>query len=214
MRSAADSAPALRQASARILVSNPYIEVGREASGRERIHIACTGDLLLAVIAVDKRRFGHSYGVSMEWVTGVVVPLVIGVLASVGTVVITRMIDARKDARARDHEAISAVRGYIHELDDYSDLLQAQADSHGPWRDHPGYDDTKNLIRKGSMEKIQAAFEAARAFFPRLRIDADERALIGNRFPDHGDHPVEGAINFDQRARGLEQVLTRGLNAP
>lgn len=147
----------------------------------------------------------------VNWVTGVAVPVALGLSSSFGAVGLTKYIDGKRADRSRDAEARDAIQALIFRLDDYSDLLQAQADSHGSWDLGERYDDTKNVIRKGSVEDVEAAFEAARRHFPRLKLNPDEKGLIANRFPDHGDHPVEGAGNFHVRARALEKVLARGL---
>jgi hypothetical protein len=141
----------------------------------------------------------------MEWITGVVVPIGLGLLAAFGaTWYSNRKNDRRLQQEANDRAA-DAVRGLIRALRDTSDDLEARAMKVGGW------DPTKDVINHGGQDAVRAAFTEAAPYFHRLRVLTTDNKPLRNEFPDYGSDPMAGSESFHERAEQIQAVLDRGL---
>lgn len=142
----------------------------------------------------------------MDWITGVVVPIALGLLAAFGATWYSNRQNAQRLQSEADDRAADAVRSYIRALRDTSDYLEASASSYAEW------DATKDVINHGGQVSVRQAFQAAAPFFHRLQVRDEDRNPLRNEFPDYGQHPMEGAASFHERANQIQTVLDRGLS--
>jgi len=141
----------------------------------------------------------------MEWITGVAVPIVLGLLAAFGATWYSNKRSAERLQREADDRAADAIRAYIRALRDTSDYLEARALSHADW------DPTQDVISHGGKQAVRDAFTAAAPYFHRLDVRAEDKNPLRNEFPDYGQHAMDEAANFHQRANQIQAVLDRGL---
>lgn len=141
----------------------------------------------------------------MEWITGVAVPLLLGLLAAFGATWYSNKKSAQRLKREADENAANAVRAYIRSLRDTSDYLEAQAMAYGDW------DPTKDLINHGGQTAVRDAYTAAARYFHRLDVRSEDKNPLRNEFPDYGQHPMDGAGSFHERANQIQAILDRGL---
>jgi len=141
----------------------------------------------------------------MDWITGVVVPIVLGLVAAFGATWYSNKMAAQRAQREADDRAADAVRAYIRALRETSDYLEARGLRYQDW------DPTKDVINHGGQEAVRAAYNAAAPYFHRLQVRDDDKKPLRNEFPDHGAHPMEGATAFHERAAKVQAVLDRGL---
>jgi hypothetical protein len=141
----------------------------------------------------------------VEWITGVAVPLVLGLLAAFGATWYSNKRNAERLEREADDRAADAVRSYIRALRDTSDYLEARAMAYGDW------DPTRDVINHGGQAVVREAFNAAAPYFHRLEVRSEDKNPMRNEFPDFGEHPMHGSESFHDRARQIQTVLDRGL---
>jgi hypothetical protein len=141
----------------------------------------------------------------VEWITDVAVPIVLGLLAAFGATWYSNKRSAERLQREADDRAADAVRAYIRALRDTSDYLEARAMRYGDW------DPTKDVINHGGQQAVRDAFTAAAPHFHRLDVRTEDKNPLRNEFPDYGEHPMDGATSFHERANQIQTVLDRGL---
>ena len=141
----------------------------------------------------------------MQWITGVVVPVVLGLLAAFGATWYSNRMSTKRHEREADDQASDAVRLYIRALRATADHLEASAMKYGDW------DPTKDIINRGGPDAVRTAFNEAAPYFHRLDVRKNDQNPLRNEFPDYGNHPMEGAENYYDRADRIERVLDRGL---
>jgi hypothetical protein len=72
-------------------------------------------------------------------------------------------------------------------------------------------DPAKDVINHGGQGAVRDAFNAAAPYFHRLNVRAEDKNPLRNEFPDYGEHPMDGAESFHDRANQIQRVLDRGL---
>jgi len=143
----------------------------------------------------------------VEWITDVAVPVVLGLLAAFGATWYSNKKSGERAEHEADDRAGDAVRAYIRALRETSDYLEASAMAYGDW------DPRRDLINHGGNSAVRTAFNAAAPYFYRLDVREEDRSPLRNEFPDYGDHSMEGAESFQQRADQIQTVLDRGLKS-
>lgn len=141
----------------------------------------------------------------MEWITDVAVPIALGLLAAFGATWYSNKKNSQRLEREADDRATGAVRAYIRALRDTSDYLEARALAFADW------DPTKDVINHGGQDAVRDAFNSAAPFFHRLQMHDEDKNPLRNEFPDYGEHPMEGAGSFHDRANQIQTILDRGL---
>lgn len=141
----------------------------------------------------------------MDVLTGIIVPIILGLVSAFGATAYTNRLAAKREARNIDAVAEAAIRAYANALGNYSNYLEEVAIAGGHW------DPAKTLMETGSADKIRAAWLGAQPYFHRLQVRDDEKAATSQGFPEMGEHAMEGAENFYERAELVRKVLGRGL---
>lgn len=141
----------------------------------------------------------------MQWITGVAIPIVLGLLAAFGATWYSNKKNAERIKREADDRAADAVRSYIRVLRDTSDYLEARAMTYGNW------DATKDIINHGGEVAVRDAFNAAAPYFHRLDVRNEDKNPLRNEYPNYGRDPMDGAGSFHERASQIQKVLDRGL---
>ncbi len=141
----------------------------------------------------------------MEIITGIVVPLVLGLLAAFGATWYSNRQSARRTQREADDRAADAVRAYIRALSATADHLEAKAMA------YEGWDPSDDVINHGGPDAVRTAYNAAEPYFHRLQVRDEDGNPLRNEYPTYGNHPMDGAENFATRAKQIQAILDRGL---
>jgi len=142
----------------------------------------------------------------VQWlVTGLAVPIVLGLLSAFGATGYSNKKAAERIQREADDRAADTIRAYIRALHNTSMHLEAQAQRYGDW------DPSRDVISHGGKDVVRAAFAAAEPYFYRLDVRPEDNNPLVNAFPDYGEHAMAGADNFYDRATRIQTVLDRGL---
>jgi hypothetical protein len=142
----------------------------------------------------------------MQWlVTGLAVPIVVGLLSAFGATWYSNKKTVERLRREADDRAADAVRAYIRALRNTAYYFEAQAQRYGDWNP------ARSIINPGGEDAVKAAFNAAAPYFHRLDVRPEDKFPLANALPDFGDHNMEGADNFYERAEHVQTVLDRGL---
>lgn len=150
----------------------------------------------------------------MEWLTGVSVPVLIGLVSSFGATWYTNRQQVKNELRAERTRSAQAIRAYVREVRKRAaDLEEEEINSYGRTAQTP-YDGRSYFLDPGSTSSVRAAPAAAEPHLHLLKTDpkvVEECWATGNTIPGDGKDRMEDSDAYAKRADCLEIILQRGL---